>query len=219
MQARAGALSLPLHPSVVMQNAYYALFECLRTIRKQFDAGAKPMQEPLYRFLCLHFLDKAAAYGITPEVSEMHRRELAVTAGERVKLTTNSEWLRVMTVSCGRAPIGVLGVQFSDSSIEAIFVNDEAARLFGYTAAEIKRLVLDPRENFFLRVWHFEDWRRMFMMSFAALVQQQERTSTRGRFYHSSGSRFEAMWSSQYKYSPEGVPVSHSIFITPIDTV
>ena len=92
-----------------------------------------------------------------------------------------------MTAAAGRAPIGVIGVQFTDTCIDTIFVNDEAGRLFGYSPSEIKRLILDPRENFFLRVWHFDDWRRMFTMAFSALVQQVEQTATKGRFFHSSG--------------------------------
>lgn len=135
----------------------------------------------------LHLLNKAPAYGIPVELVGQHRRELGVDIDQQVRLVPNSEWLRAMTLSLGRAPIGVMGVQFTDSCIDSIFVNDEAARMFGYTPAEIKRLVLDPRENFFLRVWHFDDWRRMFTMSFFALVQRLEHISTRGHFFHSNG--------------------------------
>jgi hypothetical protein len=122
-----------------------------------------------------------------------------------------------MTMACGQAPVGVLGVRFTDACIDSIFVNDEATRLLGYSACELRRMILDPTDQIFLRIWHYDDWRRMFTMSFMALVQRQERISTRVRVFTASGTAFEAVWSVQITFSPEGTPTSELIFITPTE--
>jgi len=151
------------------------------------------------------------------------------------KITGNPQWSEFMRQAYGRAPIGVLGIKFNNSSIEAMFANKEVADMFGFTVEEMERLTADPRESFFLRVWHYDDWKKMIAQHFTALVRGEEKVVIKGRFYHSSGmtiylsiffygltcmflgTRFEAIWSVQVAYSEYGVPSSKTIFVTRCD--
>jgi hypothetical protein len=61
ISSSAAAVRRPLIPSTVMQSAYFVLYECLLSLRRQLEAGRAPMHTPLLRFLwfarsvCLFF--------------------------------------------------------------------------------------------------------------------------------------------------------------------
>eukprot|EP00698_Gefionella_okellyi_P005646 TRINITY_DN1511_c0_g1_i1.p1 TRINITY_DN1511_c0_g1~~TRINITY_DN1511_c0_g1_i1.p1 ORF type:complete len:408 (+),score=69.41 TRINITY_DN1511_c0_g1_i1:1039-2262(+) len=209
---------LEAHSNSILENAYYAIYDCLKGFRQQFDAGQHPMREHMYRFLCLHFFDKAMSTGIRSDVAMAHRLELGVHESiGPARMSGDAIWSEFAARAYGRAPVGVIAVKFTDSTTQALYVNDEAANLFGYSVEELSELIMDPRENFFLRLWHYDDWKKMIKDTFMTLVNQQERHVLRGRFYHTSGERFEAVWSVQFVYNEVGVPACKWIYITKCD--
>ena len=38
-------------PNSLLQSAYYAIYDCLRSLRQQFDSGLSPMRENMFRFI------------------------------------------------------------------------------------------------------------------------------------------------------------------------
>jgi len=96
-------------------------------------------------------------------------------------------WFESSKATFTHVPFAVISVLFSETWANDVYVNEEAEKLFGYNNDEMRQLILNPREGFFLRVWHADDLPRVFSAKFLSLLRQTERFRTRCRFLKKNG--------------------------------
>lgn len=94
--------------------------------------------------------------------------------------------VRALEEACKWAPTAIIAGRIDTHAEDEVFVNVEATRLLGMSAAEIKRRYASE-QCFWMDVWAASEWARMCSECFNCMVRQQETFSTRTWLRNTSG--------------------------------
>eukprot|EP00698_Gefionella_okellyi_P005668 TRINITY_DN15137_c0_g1_i1.p1 TRINITY_DN15137_c0_g1~~TRINITY_DN15137_c0_g1_i1.p1 ORF type:complete len:398 (-),score=52.54 TRINITY_DN15137_c0_g1_i1:29-1222(-) len=207
--------------------------EKLKNIGNQLSAGLKPMPVSLYQLISHTMLIKAEQMGISAERVDRLRKELwninpalehlmRQQLEQRRRLPVKPQepeaggpsWLRPLDL-----PVGVIGIRMNMAEVTDLFVNTEAARLFGYTVEEMREGIIHDGDGFYVRHMHPDDWASNMPIVLSAISKQQRRIDSKSRLFDQTGACHDLSIQHTWEYGQDGVPSMHVMCFSKVSSL
>lgn len=209
---------VPSAPSL-LRTAFSFVITWLTNLRQYCAEHNVSMREPFYRFLCRDFMFRARLYCVDDSAIQNAYQQLAVEGllPSYAEIDASCQWLEHVSSLLMHAPMGVMGLRYKNGgTIQSVFVNERMTEIFSYTREEFIHHMLSSTEDIMMRLWHISEWGPMFAHWLATVLGLKGNFSRRGVFVRADGTKFEAVWSSQFTYTADGLPESILMYITPV---
>eukprot|EP00698_Gefionella_okellyi_P011961 TRINITY_DN3192_c0_g3_i1.p1 TRINITY_DN3192_c0_g3~~TRINITY_DN3192_c0_g3_i1.p1 ORF type:complete len:412 (+),score=70.69 TRINITY_DN3192_c0_g3_i1:54-1289(+) len=221
----------PLHTSVMDQWMGSLLYfvNRLKDVGLALSMGITPMPVELYQVLSQYVLIQAERFGVPKETVQSLRDELwgidkSVEGAIRRYLDLRQQRRPRLIASksrfagLGQLPMGVIAICHAGLAPD-IFVNSEAAQLFGYRngAEELMQQLQSDMDAVFVRHLHPGDWQRAMPAVMACIAKREEKLVTKTRAYTVSGQLLELTMTIAFQYDPQGVPVATIMYMVRVE--